>query len=502
MMIPFALAAMIGLAACEETVVVDAPVAARLEVQAGGTPVTQAVATFVATRPAVRVTDPSGTPIAGAQVVFLATLGRGSVLGGEVTTGTDGIATVGSWRYGLTAGPQELSAAVVSSTSDARVTFTGTAVPGPTVALSITPASFNLLPGQTRQLTVNAVDAYGNPTGTAVAATFTSLNTAIATVSPAGLVTATGFGFTSIVASYQGSQVTASVGVGTRPSGTDVVNSTLESRPYSVAISPQGTVYAVRVDASDFTRYDLPSTSSSSSTSMAAAAYDIAFLPSGNLAYAVNVPGYRLSVIDRATNTVLRTISGLGEPYRLKASPDGSMVYVSNSTGDLHRISTTNDAVTTLAIGGIINGLALNPARDVLYASTYQGVLHEISLSTFTLLRSVTVGGQMQGMTVSANGEVLFIANETSGLQVVNTTTLSVANTLGSLAGAFDVLLTADGAELYVSRAQAGVVAVLNAQTLSVLRTITGGTPRRMGITVDGLTVAIANEAGWVTFVR
>lgn len=500
--IPFALAALLALGACAETIEVVPPVAVQLDVQAGGTPVTQAVGTSVATRPAVRVTDLSGAPIAGAQVVFVATLGRGTVLGGEVTTGADGVATVGSWRFGTTAGPQQLSAAVVSATSDARVTFAGTAVPGPTVALGIAPGSFNLLPGQTRQLTVSSVDAFGNSTGTAVAATFTSQNTAVVTVSPTGLVTATGFGFTSIVATYLGQQVTAFVGVGTRPSGTNVVSAPLANRPYSVAISPQGTVYAVRVDGADFTRYDLPSVSSTSTTSMATAAYDVAFLPAGDLAYAVNVPGGRLSVIDRATNAVLRTITGIGEPYRLKASIDGSVVYVSNSTGDLHRISTANDARTTITVGGIINGLALNPARGVLYASTYNGVLHEISLATFTLLRSVTVGGQMQGMTVNVNGDVLYVANETSGLQVLNTTSLTVAQTLGTLGGAFDVLLTTDGEELYVTRSQAGVVAVLNAQTLGVLRTIDGGTPRRMAVSADGLTIAIANEAGWVTFVR
>ncbi|MCE9601125.1 MAG: Ig-like domain-containing protein [Gemmatimonadetes bacterium] len=497
-----ALIAVLGLAACEEKVVTVPATAVTLSLYSGGTPPTLVVNSDVPTPPSVRATDSAGEPVAGARVLFVVTRGNGAVAGGDVTTGPDGIAASTSWRYGRKAGPQEVSAAIVNSTSGARVTFSGTAQPGATVALSVTPAALSLSPLQTRQLTVNASDAFGNATGSAVAATFTSQDTAIARVSSTGLVTAVDYGSTTISATFGARSAVAIVTVGTRPLGTNVVNSTLSSRPYSVAIAPQGTLYAVRVDVADVTRFDLPSTTSTTATTLVTPAYDIAFLPSGTVAYAVNVPGGVLSVVDRSTNAVLRTIGSIGEPYRIRASSDGAHVYVSNSTGDVHRISTVNDARTTISPGGVINGLALNEARGLLYASTYGGQLHEISLSTFAVTRSVNLGGQMQGMAVSANGATIYVANETNGLQVVDASTLVATTTIATLAGAFDVAITLDGIELYVTRPQASVTDVLTVQTLNVVRSITGGTPRRMAFAADGRTLVIANEGGWLTFVR
>lgn len=494
--------AIIGGAACTETVEVAPPVEVRMAVQAGGAPVTLAVNTVVPDRPSVRVTNAAGEPITGARVLFVPTRGRGTVLGGDVLTSPDGIATVDSWRFGTSPGPQELTAGVVNATSGARVTFTGNSVPGATAALAVTPSYASLRVGQTAQLVVNAVDFFNNPTGIAVAASFESQNQSVATVSASGLVTAVAFGATSIIATFQGATASTIIAVGTRPTGTSVVNTPLSGRPYSVAVSPQGTVYAALVDLAEFTRFDLPSATASGSHAMAYSAYDLAFLPDGNTAYAANTPGGFISVIDRASNTVLRTIGSVGEPYRIRPSPDGLYVFVTSSGGTLFRISTLNDAPDVLSLGGPLNGLVMNEARGVLYASNYNGQVFEVSLSTFTLLRTLNVGGFPQGMAVSADGQTLYLANENAGLQVINAAAMSVTSTLANLTGAFDVAITSDGEEIYVSRPLANSVTVLNALTRSVVRSIDGGGPRRMAMHPDGLTLVIANESGWVTFVR
>jgi glucose/arabinose dehydrogenase len=65
--------------------------------------------TNVPVRPAVRVTDRAGRAVPNMSVVFEVVSGGGSVTGATQTTGTDGIATVGSWTLGP-AGPQQLNA--------------------------------------------------------------------------------------------------------------------------------------------------------------------------------------------------------------------------------------------------------------------------------------------------------------------------------------------------------------------------------------------------------
>ena len=73
--------------------------------------------------PAVKVSDASGHPVAGVQVVFNVTSGGGSITGGVATTGSDGIAAVGSWTVPL--GSNTLSATVPRSSGPVSFSATG-----------------------------------------------------------------------------------------------------------------------------------------------------------------------------------------------------------------------------------------------------------------------------------------------------------------------------------------------------------------------------------------
>jgi len=84
-----------------------------------------ALATFATNiRPAVRVTDANNLPVNGQQVVFTPSAG-GSVTSGTVTTNVNGIAQVGSWTPGTSAGAATLAAAATGTAFNA--TFNGTA---------------------------------------------------------------------------------------------------------------------------------------------------------------------------------------------------------------------------------------------------------------------------------------------------------------------------------------------------------------------------------------
>jgi len=68
----------------------------------------------VTTPPSVIVTDGTN-PVSGFSVTFVAASGGGSVTSGTATTGSDGIATVGSWTLGTTAGSNTLTVPTVPS---------------------------------------------------------------------------------------------------------------------------------------------------------------------------------------------------------------------------------------------------------------------------------------------------------------------------------------------------------------------------------------------------
>ena len=89
---------------------------------------TAKVATAVPLLPAVQVVDVLGNGVAGATVTWSVTAGGGSITGGTSTTGSTGIATVGSWTLGNAAGVNTLQA---SASGLAPVVFTANAILDP-----------------------------------------------------------------------------------------------------------------------------------------------------------------------------------------------------------------------------------------------------------------------------------------------------------------------------------------------------------------------------------
>ncbi len=112
---------------------------------------TAAVNSTVAIAPSVKVADAFGNGVSGVSVTFAATVGGGSVTGGAATTGPGGIATVGSWTLGNTAGANTLTAT--------------------SAGLTGSPVSFNAtgVAGTASQIAVNTGDGQSATAGSAVA---------------------------------------------------------------------------------------------------------------------------------------------------------------------------------------------------------------------------------------------------------------------------------------------------------------------------------------------
>ncbi|HUQ98276.1 MAG TPA: Ig-like domain-containing protein [Gemmatimonadaceae bacterium] len=119
--------------------------------------------------PSVVVKDQNGSPLAGAPVSFSVLTGGGLVSTPTVTTDANGVATVGTWTLGQTAGSNTLSA---SSGSATAITFTATGSAGPAATLTKVPAGDN----QTTRAgfivdvspAVIVKDQYGNPVSGAI----------------------------------------------------------------------------------------------------------------------------------------------------------------------------------------------------------------------------------------------------------------------------------------------------------------------------------------------
>jgi hypothetical protein len=163
-----------SLVATANLTIVPGPAAALTKL-AGDVQTTE-VATNVPVAPSVKVTDASGNGIAGAAVVFAVATGGGSITAPTASTDASGVATLGSWKLGNTAGANTLTA--TSGALSATFSATGTAGTGSVLAIttqpSITASSGTAL---ATQPVLQLQDANGNPvavSGITVAASITA----------------------------------------------------------------------------------------------------------------------------------------------------------------------------------------------------------------------------------------------------------------------------------------------------------------------------------------
>ena len=165
----------------------------------------------VTTLPAVKLTDQQGNPIANHSVTFSVTSGGGSVSGATVTTDAQGIARVGSWTLGASAGANVLTAVAAGSGIGGNpVSFSATALQP--VLVLVTAPSAAALSGLAfgQQPVVQVEDGQGNSVplaGKLVTVSVTSgsglpSGTATATTNSAGLATFSGLGIAGTVGTF------------------------------------------------------------------------------------------------------------------------------------------------------------------------------------------------------------------------------------------------------------------------------------------------------------
>jgi outer membrane protein OmpA-like peptidoglycan-associated protein len=110
--------------------------AATIAVNAGNNQ-TATAGSAVSAAPSVLVTDAAGNPVANRSVTFAVVTGGGSGTSLTTTSNSSGIATVGSWTLGTTAGANTMTA-TASGLTGSPVTFTATGVAGVVTRFAVT----------------------------------------------------------------------------------------------------------------------------------------------------------------------------------------------------------------------------------------------------------------------------------------------------------------------------------------------------------------------------
>lgn len=286
----------------------------------------------------------------------------------------------------------------------------------------------------------------------------------------------------------------------THPQGVLYASRPLSGRPYGVAISSEGVVYAARLDADSVSRFDLPDTLITGGVGVGVTPSHVAFNPAGTRAYVANQGSNEVSVVDVAAGTEIAVVPLDSDAWNVIVSHNSATVYATTDQGSLYFIATatnTAPAPLVLSAGDALRGLALDYSGTRLYvAGRNSGRIYVVNTSSRSVIDTITVGGIPQRIAVSGFGNELYVANEDGGVDFVTLPGGSVM-TMPLAAGAYGLALSPDDAQLYVTVPDLGMLMIIDrANRAKVDSLMLGGRPRTVAFSTMGEYAVVSNENG------
>lgn len=313
-----------------------------------------------------------------------------------VVTISNGIAT------GASAGSSNISAAQNGITSNSFVLSVTAAT---LQSITITSASASIAKGTTDQFTATGSFSDGTTQNLTNSATWSSSNTAVATISSSGLATAAGIGSSSISATQNG--LTSNV------IALNVTAPTL----LSIAITAPGTPLAAGSNEqltatgtyTDGTTQNLTNSASWSSSNSAAATVTSSGIATGVAVGQTTISAVQAGITGSLVLPVTATISGAISPA---SNGSGATLTLSGPTN----AAITADANGNFAFTGLANGsYTLTPTKSgIVFSPTSQVVTisgtsstainFTATVQTFSLSGSLTPSATTAGATVALSG--------------------------------------------------------------------------------------------------
>jgi hypothetical protein len=335
--------------------------AASLKVSAGDKQ-SAVSGTAVSIAPAVLVTDQGGNPIPNVTITFAVASGAGSITGAtQIASGANGIAAVGAWTLGATAGPNTLTATSAGLVGS-PLTFTGTGLVGAATQLVAVAGD-----GQRAELgstlpiapAIQVRDANGNGVA-GVAVTFS--------VTGGGGTMAGITSVTTLTNQSGGASVGWTLG---QTAGSNALRATalgLDGSPLTFGATGFPVVYAANQDANSITVYDAGSTGNAApvrtiigpSTGLRTPANIVR--DALGLLYVTNYTGQSITVyapLAAGDAAPVRIITGLNRPYALARDASGQIYVFEFGTGSILVLSADaiGNATPLRMIGGDNTGL-------------------------------------------------------------------------------------------------------------------------------------------------
>lgn len=398
----------------------------------------------------------------------------------------------------------QVTVTATSSALHASVQVAITQVP---TTLVVSPNPLTLGKSSTLKFTTVVQDVVHAPMPP-VPTTFTSSDPALATVAGDGTITGKGaVGTLTVTVAAAGLTQVVPVSLVEVGSPAGILDGTVNALPdmlaYGIDVSPSGDILLVGTSTGNGAMMARATMANRVFTSLPVSggfATDVAFSSTGT-AWIANIAPAQASEINPQTGQVLGTTSGIvegGTRFRIDIAGDGAVFLAGD--GHVYKINPATRAVTWDALVGNVGfSLAWNEARGKYYTAG-NGQVYEVDASTGA---TRAVGSNAAtNVAVSADGNRLYAVSENTTLTVLDIDTGAIVTTWTLPCAMWGIEMALDGTKL-VASCPSGSVLFINPTDGTVLSTVTtGGTPRRIAFTPDGTFALVADNMGYVHFIR
>jgi YVTN family beta-propeller protein len=268
------------------------------------------------------------------------------------------------------------------------------------------------------------------------------------------------------------------------------------SSPRHLAVSPDGAyIFVVNENANTISVINAASQALIKTIPVGALPRWIACTPDGSQAFVCNYADKTISVIDIANLRLIKTTAIGSYPTGIVSSLDGTRLCLSNYDSASVSIINTADMVRvkTIGVGSNPNAPIISPDGTLLFVSTYgSNTVTVIDALNLTWIKRIDVQTNPQDIACSPDGSRVFVGYRSdSRLSVIDIAT-EVIQHLDLAAPSFAVTINPDGSTIYTSGR--GQILLVDSVSLTVRMTVTVGQfPTAIASSPDGTRIYVAN---------
>ena len=212
--------------------------------------------------------------------------------------------------------------------------------------------------------------------------------------------------------------------------------------------------------------------------------------------YVQNSNSNSISIVDLATNAILRNITVDGTPHNIKLSEDQQTLYILTSDRDSGTIfmlnTTSNELMDEIPMEVSVQDIAI--FNGTMYASDVRGGKVLVMNLNGTLIDEIGVGSRPQYMEVRPDGQVLYVTRLGGPISVVDLEQKIVIKEIDSGDMPHRLSFTNGGEVLFVVNAESDTLSVIDSDKHEVIKTIpVGDSPEYVALNPDETLVYVTN---------